>query len=290
MLMGRDGSIAKLDLAQDNVEVPVGEYSPYELSAVVKDPAGGEPWAFSFGRDFDWAGMVASRGYAVKAKGRVPVHPFDDLTLDAKLGSSKPAIPSRRGHHRQPRLETADHMTLRACYRSDKTDSSTRHPGAEIRLTTISGKTSIRRRPALAEADSARPRVECPKELLSKPSHSPSSSIAALWRENSNRPCSCKCGGNRMKMTAAIAHQHPAAGFAGHMTRRQPAGAFRSSIPPQSAMNHIPCLSSRRAILPIVGASALGLVAALCTRAMPVFAQQQPPQPPPPATAARVLD
>ncbi len=49
MLMGRDGSIANLDLAQDNVEVPVGEYSPYELSAVMKDPAGGEPWAFDFG-------------------------------------------------------------------------------------------------------------------------------------------------------------------------------------------------------------------------------------------------
>ena len=47
VLVGRDGSIAKLDLVHDNVEVPVGEYSPYELSAVVKDPAGGEPWAFS---------------------------------------------------------------------------------------------------------------------------------------------------------------------------------------------------------------------------------------------------
>ena len=140
MLISRDGSVAKLDLAQDNVEVPVGEYSPYELAAVVKDPAGGEPWAFSFGRDFDWAGMVASRGYAVKAKSRVLVHPFDHLTLGAKLGSSKLQYRPGEAITVEPRLETADHLTLRACYRSDKTDSSARHPGAEVRLMTISGK------------------------------------------------------------------------------------------------------------------------------------------------------
>ena len=60
LLVGRDGSIAKLDLTHDSVEAPVGDYSPFELSAVVKDPAGGEPWAFSFGRYFDWAGIAAS--------------------------------------------------------------------------------------------------------------------------------------------------------------------------------------------------------------------------------------
>ena len=141
LLVGRDGSIAKLDLVQDNVEVPVGEYSLYELSAVVKDPAGGEPWAFFLGRTFDWAGIAASRGYTVKAKGHVSVHPFDDLTLDAKLGKREHQYRPGEAITIQPRLETADHMTLRACYRSARTDSSTRHPGAEIRLTTLDGKT-----------------------------------------------------------------------------------------------------------------------------------------------------
>jgi len=60
-LAARDGSIAKLDLLQDDVESPIGEYSPYELSAVIKDLAGGEPWTYSFGRDFDWAGLAASQ-------------------------------------------------------------------------------------------------------------------------------------------------------------------------------------------------------------------------------------
>ncbi len=97
MLMGRDGSIAKLDVAQSTVEVPVGEYLPYELAAVVKDPAGGKPWSFSLGRDFDWAGIAASRGYTVKAGSRVPVHPFAKLALDAKIGSGALSIPPRRG-------------------------------------------------------------------------------------------------------------------------------------------------------------------------------------------------
>ena len=43
--------------------MPVGDYCLYELSAILKDPAGGEPWAFLFGRTIDWAGMIASRGY-----------------------------------------------------------------------------------------------------------------------------------------------------------------------------------------------------------------------------------
>ena len=97
MLVGRDGSIAKLDLAQDKRGVPVGEYSLYELSAVVKDPAGGEPWAFFFGRSFDWAGIAASRGYAVKAKGRVAVQPFGrfDARREARQGASFNTVPER---------------------------------------------------------------------------------------------------------------------------------------------------------------------------------------------------
>ena len=51
MLAGRDGSIAKLDLAQDRAEVPVGEYAAYELTVVAKDPAGGAPWTSC------WAGI-----------------------------------------------------------------------------------------------------------------------------------------------------------------------------------------------------------------------------------------
>ncbi|MGO8751548.1 MAG: hypothetical protein ACLQNE_36870 [Thermoguttaceae bacterium] len=138
VLIGRDGSIAKLDMVQDRVEVPVGDYCVYELSTIMKDPAGGEPWAFFLGRPFDWAG---SRGYSVKAKDRVPIHPFDGLTLDAKVGSNEFQYHPGDAIAVQPRLETADHLTLRACYRSDKVESSRRHPGAEIRLRTLSGKT-----------------------------------------------------------------------------------------------------------------------------------------------------
>ena len=77
----------------------------------------------------------------MKAKGRVPVHPFDGLAIDAKLGKNELQFHPGEAITVQPRFETADHLTLRSCYRSDKTDSSTRHPGAEIRLTTLSGKT-----------------------------------------------------------------------------------------------------------------------------------------------------
>jgi hypothetical protein len=142
VLLGRDGSIAKLDLAQDKVQVPVGEYSPYELSAVVKDPAGGEPWAFVFGRTIDWAGMVASPGYAVKPNSRVAVNPLAGLTLTAALGKND--LPCRPGGEItvRPRLATADSLSLRDCYRSDKPDSSKRHPGVEIRMMTTGGKAS----------------------------------------------------------------------------------------------------------------------------------------------------
>jgi hypothetical protein len=141
LLAGLDGSIAKLDLVQDHVEVPIGDYSPYELSAVLKDPAGGEPWAYSFGREFDWAGLAASRGYVVKDKGLVPVPPFDGLRLNAKPGKNEFQYRPGEAVSVQPRLETGDQLTLRACYRSAKIDSSARHPGAAIRLTTASGKT-----------------------------------------------------------------------------------------------------------------------------------------------------
>jgi hypothetical protein len=141
VLVGRDGSIAKLELAQSRVETPVGEYSPFELSAVVKDSAGGAPWTFSFGRDFDWAGISASHGYVVRDKGRVPVPPFAALTLEAKLGKKELQYHPGEAISAQPNLDTGDHLTLRSCYRSAAMDSSTRHPGALIRLMTLTGKT-----------------------------------------------------------------------------------------------------------------------------------------------------
>ncbi len=141
MLGGRDGSIAKLELAPDRAEVPVGDYSPYELTVVAKDPAGGPPWAFFLGREFDWGGTGASRGYAVKAKGHVLIHPLDHWTLDAKPDHGDLRYRPGEAITVRPRLETADHLTLRSCYRSDRSDSSARHPGAEIRLLTAGGKT-----------------------------------------------------------------------------------------------------------------------------------------------------
>ncbi len=140
VLVGRDGSIAKLDLAQDHVEVPIGEYSPYELSAVVRDPAGGQPWSFFFNRDFDWAGIAASRGYTVKAKGHVAIAPLAGLRLDGKLGKDSLQCSPGEAIEVLPRVETGDHLMLRSCYRSAAAVSSARHPGAEAHLTTLSGK------------------------------------------------------------------------------------------------------------------------------------------------------
>lgn len=141
VLVGRDASIAKLDLAEDHVEVPIGEYSPYELSAVVKDPAGGEPWSFSFGRTFDWAGIATSKGYLVKTKGHMPIAPFNELWLDVEL--SKDSLQYRPGEAIGvlPRIETGDHLSLRSCYRGSRSDSSTPRPEADIRLTTLDDKT-----------------------------------------------------------------------------------------------------------------------------------------------------
>ena len=96
---------------------------------------------FLLGRDFDWAGITASRGYAVNVNSRLALHPLDHLTLDAKLDRGDLQYRPGAVITIRPRLETADRLTLRSCYRSDKTDSSARHPGAEIRLTTASGKT-----------------------------------------------------------------------------------------------------------------------------------------------------
>ena len=141
VVVARDGSIVKLDLAQDNVEVPVGEYCPFELSALVKDSTGGDPWTFSFGRDFDWAGIAASRGYVVKDKGRVPVPPFVDLAMEAKLGREGLEYRPGEAISVRPQVKTGDHLALRSCYRSATMDSSARHPGASIRLMTLGGKT-----------------------------------------------------------------------------------------------------------------------------------------------------
>jgi hypothetical protein len=140
LLMGRDGSIVKLDLTHDDVEAPVGEYSLCELSAVLKDRSGGEPWAFSFGREFHWTGMEKTRFYEVKANGRAEVRPFDKITLDAKLGKNKQQYRPDQTVAVQPIIKTADSMTLRSCYRSVRPDSSARHSGAEIRLTAADGK------------------------------------------------------------------------------------------------------------------------------------------------------
>jgi hypothetical protein len=141
LLAGRDGSIARLDLAQDRVEVPVGEYSPYELTVVARDPVGGTPWTFLLGRDFDWSGTAAGRGYPVQSHGRVVIAPLDHWTLDAKPDRSDLRYRPGEAITVRPRLETADRLTLRVCYRSEKTDSSARHPGAEVCLTTAGGKT-----------------------------------------------------------------------------------------------------------------------------------------------------
>ena len=141
LLVGGDGSVVKLDAAHESAEAPVGQYSPLEFSAVVKDPRGGAPWAFSFGRSFDWAGTAAARGYAVQDKGRVAIAPLADLTLDAKL--AKNGLEYRPGEaiSVRPRLGTADRLTLHSCCRGATIGSSNRHPGAEIRLMTLSGKT-----------------------------------------------------------------------------------------------------------------------------------------------------
>ena len=77
----------------------------------------------------------------MKNKGRVPVAPFADLTLDAKLGKNELQYRPGEAISVHPRLDTGDHLTLRSCYRSATMDSSTRHPGAAIRLMTLSGKT-----------------------------------------------------------------------------------------------------------------------------------------------------
>ena len=99
VLMGREGSIAKLDLAQDKVTVPVGEYSVYELSAVMKDPGGGEPWAFYFGRGGDGADDK-SHWHAVKADAQVPLQPLANLTLAAKLNKKDLQVSPGRQHRR----------------------------------------------------------------------------------------------------------------------------------------------------------------------------------------------
>ena len=53
----------------------------------MKDPVGGEPWAF-----LPWPNLRLGRHCCItricgEGQGRVPVHPFNDLTLDAKLGN-----------------------------------------------------------------------------------------------------------------------------------------------------------------------------------------------------------
>ena len=139
LLVGREGLIARLDLTQNKVTVPVGKYSLYELSMVMKDRTGSEPWGFYFGRNDDAPG-AASHGYAVKANGRTPVQPLTALTLAAKLDKNDLRYRPGQVISVQPRIQSADPLSLRACYRSDRQDSSKRHAGAEIRLTTYNGR------------------------------------------------------------------------------------------------------------------------------------------------------
>ncbi len=136
VLMGHEGSIAKLDLDHEKVTVPVGEYSLYELTVVMKDPAGGEPWAFSFGQS---GSADKAPWHAVKADARVPVRPLADLMLAAKLDKSDLKYRPGDSIGVSPRLEAAGQLSLRSCFRSSEPDSSKRHPGAEIRLTTAEG-------------------------------------------------------------------------------------------------------------------------------------------------------
>jgi hypothetical protein len=137
VLTGREGSFARLDLAEDKVNVPVGEYSLFEITTVMKDAAGGDPWLFRLGQGDDGADATS---YTVKANGRVPVCPIGPLKLTATL--DKKDLRYRPGETIlvRPQLETADHMMVLACYRSDAVDSSKRHPGVEIRLTDSKGK------------------------------------------------------------------------------------------------------------------------------------------------------
>jgi hypothetical protein len=140
LFIARDGSIVKLDLAHDDVEAPVGEYSLCELSAVLKDHSGGAPWAFSFGREFHWTGMEKTRIYDVKTNSRAEVRPFDKIALDAKLVENKRQYRPDQTVAVRPVVRTADNMTLQSCYRSVRPDSSSRHPGAEIYLKAVDGK------------------------------------------------------------------------------------------------------------------------------------------------------
>ncbi|MGA2060026.1 MAG: hypothetical protein ABSG67_06060 [Thermoguttaceae bacterium] len=137
-LAGREGSIAKLDLAQVKSVVPVGEYYIYEISADMKDPSGGDPWTFYFS---GISGKNNPRWHAVTADKTTTIHPLADLVLTATISNSNAL--SRPGEEIpvEPRLETGERMALRSCIRNnDKPDLQRRHDGAVISLISPDGK------------------------------------------------------------------------------------------------------------------------------------------------------
>ena len=137
-LAGREGSIAKLDLAQSKTDVPVGEYYIYEISADMKDPSGGDPWTFYFS---GISGKNNPRWHAVAADKTTTIHPLADLVLKAALSGSDRQYRPGEEISVEPRLETGERMALRSCIRNkDKPDLQKRHDGAVIRLDSPDGK------------------------------------------------------------------------------------------------------------------------------------------------------
>ena len=137
-LAGREGSIAKLDLAQSKTDVPVGEYYIYEISADMKDPSGGYPWTFSLS---GISGENNPRWHAVTADKTTAIRPLGDLVLKATISSSNRQCLPGEEISVEPRLETGERMALRSCIRNkDKPDLQKRHDGAEVRLVSPDGK------------------------------------------------------------------------------------------------------------------------------------------------------
>ncbi len=137
-LAGREGSIARLDLAQSKTDVPVGEYYIYEISADMKDPSGGDPWTFYLS---GISGKNNPRWHAVAADKTTAIHPLADLVLTATISSSNRQCLPGEEISVEPRLENGEGMALRSCIRNkDKPDLQRRHDGAVISLVSPDGK------------------------------------------------------------------------------------------------------------------------------------------------------
>jgi hypothetical protein len=136
-LAGREGSIAKLDLAQLKTDLPVGEYYIYEISVDMKDPSGGDPWSFYFS---PIQGQNSPRWHAVATDKTTTIQPLTDLVIRATTSNSKRQCRPGEEISVEPRLETGEGIALRSCMRNnDSPGSSRRHDGAEIRLMSADG-------------------------------------------------------------------------------------------------------------------------------------------------------